>query len=371
MVFSVEAQFEQCVDQLYGVLGNPSSFNRALGSIGGLFGATGVSFIRTSPQGELLSMNDHGHDPGMVSRFLERYAVMDPTRPILVGSQPGVWFEDDRVLSPEDTSEPEYVNDFAIDAGIRWFRGGKVEEGSFGAAFFSVHRPADAKVFDRGTLDMLERLKPHLARVARLLGEQADAGVLQAAPTALVDVLSTGLCVLNTRLQVVYANKSALSLLEGTGPLQVRLNTLSALGSAAQSQLRRAVSMATGFPRQARSFCPNPDDVLPRRLQIRVLPLDEQANLARAPGGPFALLFLARGTSPLKSDELCQLFDLTPSEAELVRLLSLGLSPAICADRRGVSISTVRTQLKSVYAKTGVCSLPQVMSLVLALPGIG
>lgn len=103
---------------------------------------------------------------------------------------------------------------------------------------------------------------------------------------------------------------------------------------------------------------------------MRALPLDESVALARRPGGPFALLFLSRGTSPLKRDELCQLFNLSPSEAELVRLLAQGLTPAMCAERRNVSLPTVRTQLKNVYAKAGVSSQAQLMSLVLALPGV-
>ena len=365
-----EAQFEHCVDGLYGVLGNPSSFNRVLGSVAELFGATGVSFIRTNPDDTVMSMDDYGRDPTVLQRFLEHYQQFDPTRPILVSSEPGVWLCDDAVLDPRRTPEPEYVNDFAIDAGIRWFRGGKVAEGASGAAFFSVHRPADAKVFDSAALELLDRLKPHLARIARLLSEQQASGIMYSAPTALTDALSIGVCVVDAQLQVVFANKAVLGMLADAGPLQVRFNALAGTSSAVQGQLRRAVSLATQSPRQARSFSPNPDDVLPKRLQVRVLPLDEQATLARTVGGPFALLFIARGTNPLRPDELGQLFELTPSEADLVRLLSQGLTPAICANRRHVSIATVRTQLKTVYAKTGVNSLPQLMSLVLALPGL-
>jgi len=154
------------------------------------------------------------------------------------------------------------------------------------------------------------------------------------------------------------------------GPLCVRASALTGRSSAVHGQLRRAVGFATKSPRQACSFCPNPDDVLSSRLLVRVLPLDEQASLAAAAGGPFALLFIARGTNPMRQDELIQLFGLTPSEPELVRLLGQGLSPTICADRRHVGIATVRTQLSSIYAKTGVSSLPQLLSLVLTLPGL-
>ena len=366
-----EIQFERCVDALYGTLTDPASLGGALGHMADMFDATGTSYIRTDEAGVERTFVCHGFDTSLQDVFIDHFASMDPAKSPMLNGRTGDWFQDDNAFDPQHTPSPEYVADFAPKAGIRWFRGGKIHSSVDGSAFIGVMRPRDARPFDLTTLNLLDRLFPHLARLSRLLADlerQPPAATI--ASHAAAEALGTGVCVVDAQLRVVYVNHAGLRLLADSGPLQLRSDVLTGMSASVQGQLRQAVSLATDVPRQARSFSPNPDDVMPQRLQVRVLPLDEHANLARATGGPFALLFISRGTSPLHTDELTQLFGLTSAEAELVRLLCHGLSPMTCADQRGVSIATVRTQLNCIYAKAGVSSLSQLMSLVLALPGL-
>lgn len=53
---------------------------------------------------------------------------------------------------------------------------------------------------------------------------------------------------------------------------------------------------------------------------------------------------------------------ITKAERETVSLLAMGLSPDEIAQRRGVGLSTVRTQIKRVYRKLGVHSLAQLLA---------
>jgi DNA-binding CsgD family transcriptional regulator len=72
--------------------------------------------------------------------------------------------------------------------------------------------------------------------------------------------------------------------------------------------------------------------------------------------GAVSILFLTpitqqRGPGP----ELLQaLFDLTPAEARIASLLIDGKSVSLISKMQSVSLNTVRTQLKSVFVKTGV-----------------
>jgi DNA-binding CsgD family transcriptional regulator len=58
------------------------------------------------------------------------------------------------------------------------------------------------------------------------------------------------------------------------------------------------------------------------------------------------------------------LFGLTPVEAGLVADLLADLPPAEISERRGVAISTVRSQLRSIFAKTGTTRQSALMNLV-------
>jgi DNA-binding CsgD family transcriptional regulator len=56
----------------------------------------------------------------------------------------------------------------------------------------------------------------------------------------------------------------------------------------------------------------------------------------------------------LPADILQALFDLSPAEARVTRLLMEGKSVSLIAREAGVGENTVRAHLKSVFAKTGV-----------------
>jgi DNA-binding CsgD family transcriptional regulator len=61
---------------------------------------------------------------------------------------------------------------------------------------------------------------------------------------------------------------------------------------------------------------------------------------------------------------------LTPAESEVLKLLCLGHEPAAIAARQQVAISTIRTQIGSIRAKTGVASIRELVQRVAVLPPV-
>ena len=59
---------------------------------------------------------------------------------------------------------------------------------------------------------------------------------------------------------------------------------------------------------------------------------------------------------------------LTASELRVLRALCTDLQPAVVARRFGVSITTVRSQISSIRAKTGTQSIRELLCLVSQLP---
>jgi DNA-binding CsgD family transcriptional regulator len=58
------------------------------------------------------------------------------------------------------------------------------------------------------------------------------------------------------------------------------------------------------------------------------------------------------------------LYDLTPAETEVAVLLAQGLAPAQIAERRAVSVETVRNQIKALLEKTGAERLGGLIALL-------
>ena len=92
--------------------------------------------------------------------------------------------------------------------------------------------------------------------------------------------------------------------------------------------------------------------------------------LAAGDGGPDngLLVFLYAMDDNAAHDRLLQrLFGLTSSEAELARLLIAGPTPQEAADRRGVRITTVRSQITSILTKTGARRMTEAVALLCTL----
>ena len=362
------SDIEQCVDGLYGVLSDPSRLPEAVGGLRRLFGATGASYILLDRQGQFRAFVSDGHDPDLVGQFVEHYAALDPTRPTIVRSSAGDWFRDDLLLSPERTPRPEYVHDFSMKAGIRWLRGGKIFEDTSGSAFLTVHRPADASPFGDDTSVLLDQVRPHLARVFRLMAELEEALPALASQQAVVEMIATGICVVDDTGFLHYANPAAEGILRRPSPLHLRRSRVSSDEPFVKGQLMEALRHATAIHGRARSFAITPGHEAQQRLQVRVVPLESWQLLGERRG--LAMMFISTDPISVQSSELRQMFGLTGSEADLVGMLARGWSPARCSEERDVSMTTTRTQLANIYAKTRVASHAELMTLVLRLPGL-
>lgn len=69
---------------------------------------------------------------------------------------------------------------------------------------------------------------------------------------------------------------------------------------------------------------------------------------------PVALLLMRPPKTQNENSVIALKFGLTSTELALAHTIARGISPREAAELRGVSINTVRTQLKSIYSKTGL-----------------
>ena len=84
---------------------------------------------------------------------------------------------------------------------------------------------------------------------------------------------------------------------------------------------------------------------------------------------PAAAVFLVdKGVRHVLHRELLQsLFALTPAEARLAEQFANGISLTEVADNLRITVATARTQLKSVFRKTGTSRQAELVRLLLLL----
>ncbi len=104
---------------------------------------------------------------------------------------------------------------------------------------------------------------------------------------------------------------------------------------------------------------------------LRVLSVERIAGRARRDGEGLALLCIgsARQRAP-DPTTLVQLFGLTAAEATLMAGIAGGERLQRCAERRGVSLATVRAQLRNVFVKTGAATQADLTYIAWSIPGL-
>jgi DNA-binding CsgD family transcriptional regulator len=89
-------------------------------------------------------------------------------------------------------------------------------------------------------------------------------------------------------------------------------------------------------------------------------------------GGGQALLLFGRSRvcAPISIAFFARTFGLTPTESQVLEALCQGEPPADIAERNGVAVSTIRTQLTAIRQKTQTGSLRELVRQVSTLPPI-
>ena len=179
----------------------------------------------------------------------------------------------------------------------------------------------------------------------------------------MLDEIDYGMLLLADEQTVVHANHVAKSELDATHPLQLLGHQLrvrcsadlpplrSALSDAVQRGLRRMVSLGDGS----------------ERISVAVVPLaagtdpDQEALTL--------LVFGKRHMCPaLSAHWFARSHGLTPAESRVLVGLCEGQAPGAIAAEQHVALSTVRTQIGSIRAKTGAASIRALVRQVAVLP---
>ncbi len=272
---------------------------------------------------------------------------------------PGFIVEGDAFTPEELEVEPLY-RDFLRPGGIGFGAATVFSMATGECVVLAVNRLLDRGPVERHYVDQLDLLRPHLARSillsARLQLERANA-----ASSALANIGLPAL-VLDERGKVLAANQ----LIEAmTDCVAWRAHDRVTLNDkAADQQLRDAIASihlsdkagVRSFPvRAANSDATTVAHLIPIRLSARDIFVRCAAT--------FVLTPIAMPNSP--PVELVQsLFDLTPAEARVARNLATGKSLDEIATTGGVSLNTIRTQVRGVLEKTGCNRQSEVVALL-------
>ncbi len=137
-----------------------------------------------------------------------------------------------------------------------------------------------------------------------------------------------------------------------------------------QRMFNAAIKRAT-FERKATQAV-FPDEGLQPRWWVTVLPINRKFSSADVSAKTAVMMVLHDATAKLHNvqDFLVQGYGLKPAELRLAEALAVGITPEEFATAAGLQITTIRTQLRSIYAKTGTRRQSDVVRMLTDVPRV-
>lgn len=293
----------------------------------------------------------------IVNRYMDYYSRINPRVADGIGRQAGAVRYDHAFLSEAEIDRDEYYADFVRPLDLKYFVSGHIFSSPRHASLFAVQRSASQGHVGDDEIRMTQRLIPHMrhaldVRIRLAKSGQRDSGFLNGlAAYDEVAVLVDG------GGRILYENSAARDAYSSFDGVNSDGRFLRFSDRAADAQFAAVLaglrpSEGDGIDMRTRSFAARrPSGGRPYAVSVRELPVADA--FAEALLGAAAVVFIRdpETYALLDKDLLVESYGLTAAEAELATMIDTGASLVDIADRRGVSITTVRTQLYSLMAK--------------------
>lgn len=350
-----EAAVLAAVGKIYAAALNPTGWLDGIRAAAELLDAdSGLLQVRRASSD--ISYVGFGLDPDYSKAYLEHFAARDPySAAARSRAQPGEILWDYDLVRPEDLRGTEIFEDLLRPQGIFGTAqnlGGVVHVGSDLFAHVQFTSRARRRYLPQHAAETLRSVVPHIRRALEIQARLSHAQLAESA----VDQLRTGLAFVDRRLNVLRMNQAANAMVRESDGLLLAGGRLRSSNRRDQQALQLLVEEAySGIRAESKlSLAVRRQSGKPP-YSIVALPIERSECLDLGFGEAVAL-FISDPTAAAPPPErtLMAIFGLTPAEARCALLISDGRVPKEVAQALDVSINTVRTLLKRVFAKTGV-----------------
>jgi DNA-binding CsgD family transcriptional regulator len=182
----------------------------------------------------------------------------------------------------------------------------------------------------------------------------------------ILDQIDYGIVAVDGDARVLHANCAARRVLRGLHPLQIDRQRVFARRGEDQLLVHRAVVEASG--RGLRALLTLGDDE--GSASVAIVPIQAVGFAGSGPDRGVALLVVGKQAvcEELSAQWFARSHRLTSAEAQVLRQLCGGAQPNEIATLQCVAVSTIRTQIISIRAKTGARNIGALVRQVAALP---
>ena len=334
--------------------------------------ASAALLIQSYDQGLYSLSNSWRMPEESVRAYQEHYHILDVWAEVALPRPNGYICTSQSLCALREMKTNEFYNDFLVDAGIEHGMFAILENNKSCLASVCLYRDKTRTEFTDSDLRILHFLGPHLRRAFKLHFHVSELKAHSAGVEAALGMLSTGVILLGSRGEIVLMNSSASASVAEKDGLLVTKAGLQAERQEESAMLTQMIQHATSTS-NGKGVSAGGTVLVSRRtrppLQIQISPIHN--SLVGTSQRVAAVAFIV---DPLRTQRpaerlLRAFYGLTVAECRVALLLSDGHAPREIAEKVGVTDNTVRSQIKSIFSKTGVKRQGELIRLLLGYAG--
>ena len=322
-------------------------------------------------QDEPLISCTHGYDSHWLDLFARHYHAINLWAPALASSPAGEVLYAQEMCAEEVLLKSEFYADWVLPQGDLRAGGGAVlaQTGDaiclFGANIPNTMRDRDE---DRW-INLVRQIMPAL-RQGWAINQTLASGALERALLARSDKGDPALLVLEQSGRITFRNKKADTMTLNGQDVRCDMRDMfhfcePEFENRLQALLR---NLGTGPHVGAHFDLPGGQTVRLARFDPDILD-GWDLGLYLGMRAPSLLVVISAPSDGEDARRILDALGLTRAEAEIGLALAQGASPSEIAENRGVSIHTIRNQIKSALSKTGSASRTQLVAQIVRLTG--
>lgn len=362
-------RFSATIQLIYAAAGGDATWSDALTAIGDLTQSS-AAVINLVPKSPAIPPKTlvAGIAPDDVDEWERDFMALCP-RTAAGLAMPNAAYVCDYMILSEAEMARDPVYDWYQRHDLSYFVGSTLADTPQYKVMWSLQRSQAQGHAQRREIDLVELLKPHLARALNLADQLGTLGALARFSCALFEASPNGIVALDARGRIIFANSRAqifLQAADGLCTMDGRLSAALPSDAAALDELianagRVELPQGGGWSRVSRV-----NGAPPYALFVTPLIL-EDGELLHADIKVLVIVHDTGEHRKVDAGMLTEIYGLTEAEARLARALSAGHSIESAAAGLGVRANTARSQLKSVFRKTGVNRQQDLVRLLASL----
>nr|WP_116339775.1 helix-turn-helix transcriptional regulator [Cupriavidus taiwanensis] len=288
----------------------------------------------------------------------------DPALSIMHNWEAGHWLEDVDVFSPRRQARDIFQQELR-PRGLEHWSALKLYQSGQRSGFMSFMCESDAPPLTDEQHCTIARLCKHVSRASLLSMRIRHLEEKALLAECMLDALDSAVWLLDTDRRVLSCNAAARTLM-AKQPTRLRVVHGRLMPEGCSESTQWQAACLNGLLSLQRAG--NPASAA-HALHFSLFRLPPGTQLARSWQRPLTLMTTCAMRSPVERvRRLLLVYGLSDAEAKLCVLMCCdGLTPQECADRRQVSVATIRTQVKSIHAKTNMQRHGDLVRLVLSL----